>query len=61
MRSHGKGVQQPSGLHSAEHHQQVEGGGPSHLLSTGETHVGCWVQCWAPQYKRSMDLLEQVQ
>ena len=21
----------------------------------------CWVQCWAPQYRREMDILERVQ
>ncbi|KAK4830968.1 hypothetical protein QYF61_014427 [Mycteria americana] len=25
------------------------------------THLECWVQCWAPQYKRDMEILEQVQ
>ncbi|KAK4829773.1 hypothetical protein QYF61_006572 [Mycteria americana] len=24
-------------------------------------HLGCWVQFWAPQYKRDMDILERVQ
>ena len=28
---------------------------------TGETHLGCWVQHWAPQCKRDTGLLEQVQ
>lgn len=24
-------------------------------------HLKCWVQSWAPQYKRDMDILEQMQ
>ncbi|PKU29354.1 hypothetical protein llap_20342 [Limosa lapponica baueri] len=24
-------------------------------------HLECWVQCWPPQYKRDMDILERVQ
>jgi len=47
----GEGGRQPPGLPEAEHHQQVEGGGPSPLLRPGETHLECWVQCWALQYK----------
>ena len=31
------------------------------LLSTGETQLGCWLQCWAPLYKKVMGLLEWVQ
>ncbi|KAK4818031.1 hypothetical protein QYF61_004155 [Mycteria americana] len=23
-------------------------------------HLDCWVQCWAPQYKRDIDILERV-
>jgi len=38
--------------------KQVKGGGPPPLLSTGETHLKCWVLFWAPQY---MDILEQTQ
>ena len=54
----GKDGHQPPGLHQAERGQQVEGGDPAPLLSTGETQLGCWVQCWAPQHKRDMGLLE---
>jgi len=46
------------GLHQAEHGQQVEGGDPTPLPITGETHRGCWVQYWAPQHRRDMGLLE---
>ncbi|KAK4823641.1 hypothetical protein QYF61_004562 [Mycteria americana] len=31
------------------------------LYSTGETLLECWVQAWAPQGKRHMDVLERVQ
>lgn len=30
-------------------------------LSTGETRVESCVQCWAPQNKRNVDVLEGVQ
>ncbi|KAK4832594.1 hypothetical protein QYF61_024385 [Mycteria americana] len=40
---------------------QAEGGDPSPQPSTGETHLECCVQSWAPQYKREMGTLEQVQ
>ena len=41
--------------------QQGEGGDPSPLLSTGEALLEGWVHCWAPHYKRDMDMSEQVQ
>ncbi|KAK4829977.1 hypothetical protein QYF61_008108 [Mycteria americana] len=41
--------------------QQVEEGDLSLLFSTGETYPECWVQFWAPQYKKDMDFLDQVQ
>lgn len=44
--------QQPPYLHETEHCQQVMGGDPSPLLSPGETHLECWVQRWAPKYKK---------
>ncbi|KAK4822325.1 LOW QUALITY PROTEIN: hypothetical protein QYF61_013024 [Mycteria americana] len=53
----GKDGHQPAGLHQAERGQQVEGGHPAPLLSTGETQLGCW----APQHKTDMGLLEHVQ
>ncbi|KAK4830310.1 hypothetical protein QYF61_009815 [Mycteria americana] len=58
MGPRGKEGHQPPGLRQAECCQQVNGGDPSPLLSTAETHLECWVQCWAPQYKRDMDILE---
>ncbi|KAK4829128.1 hypothetical protein QYF61_002207 [Mycteria americana] len=30
-------------------------------LCSGETHLECCIQFWAPQYKREMELLERVQ
>ncbi|GAB0191964.1 hypothetical protein GRJ2_001661700 [Grus japonensis] len=56
-----KDGQQHRGLHWRAHRQQVEEGDPSPLLSAGETQLECWVQFWAPQCKRDMDRLEQVQ
>jgi len=29
------------------------------MLSLGETHLECWAQCWAPQYKPDMDNTEE--
>jgi len=46
-------------LHQEERCQQVEGGDPSHLLSTGEVMSGVTVM--GPWYNRNMDLVEQVQ
>lgn len=42
------------------HQQQVRGGEPF-LIGTSETNLKNWVQCWAPQYKRDMDMLKTVQ
>jgi len=40
---------------------EATGGDHSPLSSTNEARLGCWVQPWAPQYKRDMEILEQVQ
>lgn len=31
------------------------------MLNTAHTYLGCWGQMWAPQYRRVVDILEQVQ
>jgi len=23
-----------------------------------ETHLACWIQCWAPKYRRDMDIMD---
>lgn len=38
----------------------MKGGDSSHLLSTGEKHLGCCVQIWAPQNKTVFDILKGV-
>lgn len=55
MHPHGKEGQQSTSLHY-EYCQQVEGGDHSCLLRTKETE--CWLQFWAPNYKRVMDILQ---
>lgn len=47
---------------AASHCQQPKVGHPS-LCSAPVTHQGqqCCVQCWAPQYKRDRDFVQQVQ
>lgn len=38
----------------------MKGGDSSHLLSTSEKHLGCYVQIWAPQNKRGFDVLKRA-
>ncbi|KAK4832961.1 hypothetical protein QYF61_026787 [Mycteria americana] len=61
------GVNTDSGSHGISHHCRfqlkakqlsVEGGDPSPPLSTGEICLECWVQLWAPQHQRGMDILK---
>lgn len=54
-------VDQMVGLHQEENCLQVKEGDPSSLLSFGEAHLECWIQCWAPQCKRDLDLQKRVQ
>lgn len=44
-----------------EHCQQDKGGHPAPLLSPGEMHLESCVVFWAPQDKREVELLKQVQ
>ncbi|TRZ21590.1 hypothetical protein HGM15179_005518 [Zosterops borbonicus] len=48
------------GVHQEESSQQVEESDPF-LLSTGEAHLKCYVQLWTAAYKKSKEILEQVQ
>lgn len=41
--------------------QQVKGSDPSSLFSPDEAHLECWIHFWAAQYKRDMNILEQIQ
>jgi len=47
-------------LHQEKDHQQVKEG-DSALYSAVIPHLEHCVQCWGPQYKNDMELLEQVQ
>ena len=59
LSSCGEGGQLCPGLHEGKCCQQAEGSDPSHLLSAGETQLGCWVQfCTSPQHEGDLDILE---
>lgn len=50
------------GLHQEEHPKQVKESDPAPPLHSALVkHLGCSVKCWTLQYKRDMDILEQVQ
>lgn len=57
----GKGSQMPPRLPQAQCSLQTEKDVPSPLLSPKETHLDCWLQCWAPQYRKDMGKLKCVQ
>ena len=48
------------GLHQKKHGQQGKGGDPAPLLCMVRSHLEYCVQIWSPQYRRDMELLEQV-
>lgn len=53
--------QQHLGLHWQKCGQKVKGVDPSSQLSSGETHIERWVQCWTPSKRDTGTILEQVQ
>lgn len=55
-----EGKQLP-GRHQAGYCLQEEERDPHPPFSTGDGHLECYAQCWAPWYKRGSDVLEQVQ
>lgn len=48
-----------SGLSWEECCQQIKEDDSSNLLTTGERHLECWIQCWPPQYKGDLKRLER--
>lgn len=38
--------------------QKAEKSDPFSPFSSGDAHLECWVQCWAAQCRRGMDLLQ---
>ena len=52
---------QQSRLPQAVYCQQKKQSDSSTVCSTSETDLECSYQCWDPQYKKNMDILERVQ
>ena len=48
-------------MHEEECGQQVRELLLPLYTALGRPHLQCWVQCWAPQFKKDEELLERAQ